>query len=275
MLGNAIYRFFSQFDDSVVFGTVRSISSKQALPSSLHSRLVDGVDVENYDSLIKCFEYAKPDVVINCVGLVKQLTNAEDVLTAIPINTLLPHRLAKLCGFSKSRLIHISTDCVFSGKQGLYTETDFADAQDVYGRSKYLGELNTYSSAITLRTSIIGHELNGNRSLINWFLSQSHSVKGFTNAIFSGLPTVELATIIRDYVIPAPDLFGLYHVSSNPISKYNLLDMVSRVYGKEINIIPDPSFVIDRSLDCSKFSNATGYKPRDWFHLIEIMKDFG
>lgn len=194
-------------------------------------------------------------------------------LQAVPINTLLPHRLAALCQATAARLVHISTDCVFSGVNGNYVETDFPDAYDLYGRSKLLGEVD-YPHAITLRTSIIGHELSGHRSLINWFLAQQGSVRGFTRAIFSGLPTVELATLVRDVVLPRQELHGLYHVASKPINKFDLLQLVAKAYGKAIEIIPVEDLVIDRSLNAGRFKEATGYVPPEWPALVKRMHEF-
>ena len=274
MLGNAVLRFFSECQNFTVKGTVRSNDSFRLMPSSLHGNVISGVDVENTDSLVRIFEKHQPDVVINCVGLVKQLAEADDPLFALPINSILPHRLATLSSATGARLIHMSTDCVFSGLKGMYTESDFSDANDLYGRSKFLGEVD-YPNAITLRTSIIGHELNGARSLVNWFLSQKGAVKGFKRAVFSGLPTVEIARLIRDYVLPNSQLSGLYHVSAEPISKYDLLSIVADVYEKAIKIEPDDDFVIDRSLDSSRFRLATGFTPKPWLELVRAMRDFG
>jgi dTDP-4-dehydrorhamnose reductase len=273
MLGNAMFRVFSNSHDSAVFGTARGKSSRQYFPDNLSSRIIVGVDAENQDSLVSAFALVRPDVVVNCIGLVKQLADANNPLLAVPINTLLPHRLAALCQVAGARLIHISTDCVFSGIKGNYLETDFPDADDLYGRSKLLGEVD-YPHAITLRTSIIGHELSGNRSLLNWFLAQQGSVKGFARAIFSGFPTIELSTVVRDVVIPRKDLHGLYHVSAEPINKSDLLQLVAKTYGKNIDIIPDDSLVIDRSLNSDRFKKATGYQPPGWPDLVERMHEF-
>jgi dTDP-4-dehydrorhamnose reductase len=274
MLGNAVLRVFAGSDGFDVSGTVRSNRSLRLLPHSVQQYLIPGVDVENVDSLLAVFGQVRPDVVINCIGLVKQLSEADDPLSAIPINSLLPHRLARMCGVSGSRLVHMSTDCVFSGAKGMYVEEDFSDAKDLYGRSKFLGEVD-YPNAITLRTSIIGHELDGARSLIGWFLSQKVSVKGFKNAVFSGLPTVEIARIIRDFVIPRPDLRGVFHVSAEPINKFDLLTVVADVYGKKIKIEKDESLVINRSLDSTRFRKATGFSPAPWGELIKTMHQFG
>jgi dTDP-4-dehydrorhamnose reductase len=274
MLGNAVLRLFAQSSDYQVFGSVRSSAALCLLPQELHSSVISGVDVENIDSLTHLFATVHPDVVINCVGLVKQLAEADDPLAAIPINAMLPHRLARLCEVAGARLVHMSTDCIFSGAKGMYTEADVSDAKDLYGRSKYLGEVD-YPHAISLRTSIIGHELDGARSLVGWFLSQEGSVKGYKRAIFSGLPTIEIARVIRDHVIPHPELHGVYHVSAESINKFDLLTLVAQTYGKTIDINEDDQLVIDRSLDSTRFRQATGFNPKVWPELIRSMRDFG
>lgn len=273
MLGNAMIRVLSERVDWDVFGTIRSENATRLFLPHIVERLIPGVDVEQNDSLIKVFSQIRPNVVINCVGLVKQLRCAEDVLQAIPINTLLPHRLAKLCELIGSRLIHVSTDCVFLGDKGNYSESDFSDADDVYGKSKFLGEV-AYPHTLTLRTSIIGQELHSAHGLVNWFLSQKEFCKGYTRAIFSGLPTVVLAQIIRDVLIPLPDLSGIYHVASQPISKYNLLKLIASVYEKSIEIVPDDKLVIDRSLNADRFREATGYVTPEWPALIKTMHSY-
>jgi len=273
MLGSAMYRVLSQDANLSVFGTVRSGAAKAAFDEALRSNVLVGVDVESQDSLVAAFGSVGPDVVVNCVGLVKQLADANDPLQAVPINSLLPHRLAALCKVAGARLVHISTDCVFSGDKGNYLESDFPDAYDLYGRTKLIGEVD-YPHAITLRTSIIGHELSGARSLLCWFLAQEGRVKGFTQAVFSGLPTNELARVVRDFVIPRPALHGLYHVAAKPIDKYALLKLIADVYGKSIEIDPDDQLKIDRSLCADRFRDATGYAAPEWPELIQAMYKF-
>lgn len=274
LLGSTLLRYFFSQGDIEVYGTARSHHSVRNLPEVLQARVKLHISVENPDHLLKVVADVCPDVVLNCVGIVKQISEADDPLNAIPINSLLPHRLARLCGASGIRLIHFSTDCVFSGTKGFYKENDLPDAADLYGRSKLIGEVD-YPNAITIRTSLIGHELSGNRSLVSWFLSQRGSVKGFRKAIFSGLPTVEIARVVHEFVLPNPDLCGLYHLSVNPISKFDLLRLVADVYRKTIEICPDDDLVIDRSLDSSRFRAATGFSPKPWAELIQSMKDFG
>jgi len=274
VLGSTMLQVLAQGQRNEVFGSARSAWVKNFFPPKLAGNIITGIDVENADILTRLFSKVQPDVVINCVGLVKQLAEANDPLLALPINSLLPHRLGRLCELTRARLVHFSTDCVFSGKKGSYREDDVPDPMDLYGRSKLLGEID-YPHTITLRTSLIGHELNGTRSLVNWFLAQEGSVRGFTKAIFSGLPAIEIARVIEEYVLPHPKLHGVYHLSAEPISKHDLLSMVKDVYGKQIAIIPDDSLVIDRSLDSSRFCHKTGFVPKPWPDLVKAMHDFG
>jgi dTDP-4-dehydrorhamnose reductase len=271
MLGSAVFKGLSASDSLSVFGTVRSIKGLDSFDKSMKDRLVSGIDVLDSDSLIELFRRLAPDIVVNCVGLVKQLSSAKDPLSTLPVNAMLPHRLSKICSLAKARLIHISTDCVFSGRKGMYLESDISDAEDLYGKSKFIGEVVDQKHAVTLRTSIIGHELNSQSSLIDWFLSQAGPVKGYSRAIFSGVPTVELTRIILEYVIPNPELHGLYHVSAEPIDKYSLLKLVSHVYQKAVDIEPNDELVIDRSLNSERFRSVTGYVPPSWPALIEKM----
>jgi len=270
MIGSTTFRVLSERHDWVVYGSVRSETAKQFFPAQLAERLLANVDVTNYDALVDVFARIRPEVVINCVGATKHKTDGNDPLMAIPLNALLPHRLARLCEAVNARLVHVSTDCVFSGKQGHYTEEDLPDTDDVYGRSKALGEVD-YPNAITLRTSTIGHELQSSYGLLDWFLTQQGSCKGFKRAIFSGLSSMEFARVIRDIVIPQPSLHGLYHVAGPAIAKYDLLKLVAKVYGKAIEIIPENEFVIDRSLNADRFHAATGYQSPEWPELIESM----
>lgn len=274
MLGHAVFRVLSSDKRLRVFGTIRSESSKNLFPTTLADNLIPNIDIESDICLKKAFEISQPNVVINCIGIIKQLSDAKDVLKTIPINTLLPHRLAALSKEFDSRLILVSTDCVFSGSKGNYLETDFPDCEDLYGRSKLLGEIADNEHVLTIRTSIIGHELRGGHSLVNWFLSQTGAIQGYTKAVFSGLPTNELAQIILDCIMKWPNLHGLYHVSATPINKYDLLDLIAKIYNKKIEIKKTSDFRIDRSLSHQKYSDATGYIPKKWEELILSMKSF-
>jgi len=271
MLGHSSYRLFASSPGFRVTGTARSSKGLDILPRNDKARIVEAIDISDLDRLVRLFAEERPDVVINCVGVIKQLSEAKDPLISIAINALFPHRLAQLCAAANARLVQISTDCVFAGHQGSYRESDYPDAEDLYGRTKFLGEVDC-PNAITLRTSIIGHEIGTAHSLIDWFLSQTGpEVRGYRKAIYTGVPTVELARIVRDLVIPRPQLKGLWHVSSAPISKYDLLKLVANVYGKNIKLIPDDSVNIDRSLDGSRFREVTGYVAEPWDDLVKLM----
>ncbi|HYC63481.1 MAG TPA: SDR family oxidoreductase, partial [Reyranellaceae bacterium] len=238
MLGSAAYRVFGEDDRFEVIGAARSEAVRRYLPEGGRRSLITGVEATAEDSLVRALAETRPDVVINCIGVIKQLQAANDPLITLPINALLPHRLAALCRLAGARLVHISTDCVFSGAKGGYTEEDTPDATDLYGLSKLLGEVAA-PHAITLRTSLIGPELGGGgNGLVGWFLNQSGRVRGFRKAVFSGLPTVSLARLMRDVVIPNPSLSGVFHVGAEPINKLDLLTLVRDAWGKEIEITP-------------------------------------
>jgi dTDP-4-dehydrorhamnose reductase len=270
MIGNAMVRVLHEKRGWQIVGTLRSEAARRFFHPDIAPKLLSGVDVASHDSLVRVFSQVQPDVVINCIGLTKHHKEADDPLLAIPVNALLPHRMADLCALAGARMIHVSTDCIFSGGKGDYKEDDIADATDVYGKSKFLGETN-YPHAITLRTSTIGHELQSAYGLLEWFLRQEGVCKGFSRAIFSGLPSTVFAQIVRDIVIPREDLSGLYHVGANPIAKYNLLRLIAGTYGKSINIVEDGEFAIDRSLNSDRFSRATGYVAPAWPELVQSM----
>lgn len=274
LLGNTVFRTLFQNPSWNVRGTLRNASLLARFPSTLAANIIAPIDVTSRNRLQDLVDHFRPAVVVNCVGVTKHVPMGNDPIAAYKINSLLPHCLAALCANAQARLIHISTDCVFSGTKGMYIEEDQTDADDIYGQSKASGEV-TYTNSITLRTSIIGHELSTTRSLLAWFLKQKSICKGFRKAYFSGVPTVTLAGIIRDVVIPNPMLNGLFHVASKRISKFDLLTMIAKIYQKEIQIIPEDSVIVDRSLDATRFQKVTGYEPPDWSTLVnEMHSDF-
>lgn len=271
MLGHETFRVLSGCSNLEVFGSARSPRVLKYFPKPDIDRIIVGTDVMDNDALVGLLQKVRPNVIVNCVGLIKQLDSANDPLAALPLNSLFPHRLARLALLFGARVIQISTDCVFRGDRGGYSESDVADATDLYGRSKHLGELLDRHT-VTLRTSIVGRELNGCNSLVDWFLQSKSEVKGFSNAIFSGLTTNELAHVIGNVVLSWPNLSGLWHVSSAPIDKYSLLTILNQVYKKNIIIREDPTLRIDRSLDSSRFTEATGYHAPSWLEMIQSMR---
>ena len=226
------------------------------------------IDACNFESVATVVKAFKPEAVVNAVGIVKQRAESHDAIPSLEINALLPHRLSVMCGEAGARLIHISTDCVFSGSKGKYAEGDPEDASDLYGRTKLLGEV-TAPHAVTLRTSIIGQELSRKSSLIEWFLQQKGVIKGFDKAIYSGFTTLEMAHIMEKILLEQTGLSGLWHVASHPISKYALLQKLAAALGrKDIEIERDETFVCDRSLNGTRFNQATGYEPPSWETML-------
>ena len=271
MLGHKLVQQLS--DRFEIYTTLRrSFETIEKYRLIQRERTIESVNVNSDADLARAFDRSRPDVVINAVGVIKQMPASTDVITTLKVNSILPHRLRQMSTEYGFRLILVSTDCVFAGDKGNYSEEDKADALDVYGSSKRLGEVIA-DRCLTIRTSIIGRELLTNHSLIEWFLSnRGGRIKGFTRAIYSGFPTVVFADIISDLLTKHPDLEGLYHISSEPIDKFRLLSMVNRVYKAGIEIEPDESLVIDRSLDSSRFRAATDFVPSDWETMIDRMK---
>lgn len=269
LLGGACYRLMTQVPNLEVFGSVRSKLDKSTKSTQ---RLIGSIDVLDTEKLDQLFVENKPQVVINCTSLSKSMMNDVNPLQFIELYSMLPHRLARLCSRYSARLIHISSDGVFSGKKGNYKEIDKADPDDLYGRSKFLGEV-TSPNCITIRTSIIGHDNSLQNGLISWYLSNKYSCKGYTKAIFSGLPVCVLAQILVDFVIFNRNLEGIYHIASDPISKFDLLTLVGEIYDSPVVVIPDHSVKINRSLNTEKFQRETLYSPPNWNTLVNLMHD--
>ena len=230
-----------------------------------------GIDVRSLDRLVEVLSDFRPEAVINAVGIVKQRSTAKESIPSLEINALLPHRLAVLCKGIGARLVHLSTDCIFSGKKRNYKESDPSDAEDLYGKTKFLGETQD-NHCLTLRTSIIGRELSRNKSLLEWFLAQSGTVKGFIKAIYTGFTTLEMSRIIENMLVNHPDASGVYQVSSDPINKYDLLHLFREKLGHKVEIVPDYSFCCDRSLDSTRFRKEFSYTPPTWDAMIEELK---
>jgi len=259
-----------------VAATIRSTSAPAtaaARETLGHAKLlIDNVDVLRDDALMRACDLAEPDVVVNAVGVIKQLDAAKEPIPSILTNSLLPHRIAILCARTGTRLIHLSTDCVFAGRGGPYSESDPPDAEDLYGRSKLLGEVNQ-PACLTVRSSIVGRELRGRSSLIEWFLSQRGGrVKGYARALYTGMTTNVMADLIGSVATDYPRLDGIWHVASDPITKYELLSLVNHHFSLGIELERDEHFVMDRRLDGSRFRAQTGFSAPDWDAMIAGMK---
>lgn len=255
-----------------VWGTVRGPGDAYAQYGLIDAgRIVPGIDVLNLDTVAGALAHIRPDAVVNCIGLIKQLPAAQDPVLSLTINSLLPHQLQRLCRSHGARLLHFSTDCVFNGRKGMYTEDDPSDALDLYGRTKFLGE-TAGAGALTIRSSMIGRELSTTSGLVEWFLSQRGGrVGGYTRAVYSGFTTQAMARIVRSVLVDYPHLEGLWQVSSDPIAKYDLLLLMRHAYGLDVDVIPDDRVCIDRSLDSSRFRVLTAFVPPSWQTMIRDM----
>jgi dTDP-4-dehydrorhamnose reductase len=261
-------------NDFEVWTTIRkSINEYKKTHLFVKEKTIQELDVDNIHLIEENVINLKPEIIINAIGIIKQLPNSKNVISTLTINSIFPHHLAELAKKYNAYLLQISTDCVFSGSKGNYTEEDIPDAQDLYGKSKNLGEVIA-DNCLTIRTSIIGRELNTKHSLLEWFLNNPEKkIKGYNNAIFSGFPTIILAEIIGNLITRNKRLEGLYHISSEPIDKFNLLRLVKEKYKVDIEIEPFGDFKIDRSLNSDKFRKETGFKPLGWEKMIEVMAE--
>ena len=269
MLGHVLYRACARRFDA--YATVRSEGLSEAAAGALdEDRTLLGVRAEDPASVEGAMERCGAEVVINCIGVVKQRVDEVGPVETIRTNALFPHQLAEICGRRRARLIHVSTDCVFSGRGGGYTETDMADPEDVYGRSKLLGEPDG-TGVLTIRTSMIGRELRSSNGLLEWALSQSGEVRGFTAARFTGPTAPVLADAIADLIERQPTLEGTWHLGAEPISKHDLLVLLRDAFQLEIEIVPDDSVKVDRSLDSSRLRAATGWAPPAWPEMVAAL----
>ena len=270
MLGHKIFQILQE-RTSDAWCTIRSAANDAWLDDIdlFHGGNViwqmDAFDWPRFQDLLR---ERRPRVIVNCVGVIKQRAAGKDAIPNIELNALLPHRLAALAATWGGRLIHFSTDCVFSGSRGNYSESDPSDAEDLYGKAKFLGEVDAPNS-LTLRTSIIGRELSHFKSLLEWFLQQNHKkVQGYTRAMYSGVTTNYLANLTARIIEEQSALSGLYQVTSATISKYDLLSLIRDAFELDVEIVRDDQFFCDRSMTGEKFVNATGYRTPSWRELV-------
>jgi dTDP-4-dehydrorhamnose reductase len=271
MLGHALWLACrDRLDAWVTLRSTLATSPGRALFDP--ARVVEGVDVLRFESVERAFARVGPEVVINAVGVVKQLTSDSDDARALEINGRLPHRLAALCAASGAHLVHVSTDCVFSGRRGMYREDDEPDPLDAYGRSKRQGEVN--APALTVRTSFVGPELQAAHGLLEWFLAQrGRRVRGYRRAVFSGLTTPVLAGALAGLIEQGPLPAGTWHVAGDPIDKYRLLCLLRDAFQVPVDIEPVDEPVLDRSLDSSRFRALTGFRPPDWPSMVAALAE--
>lgn len=273
MLGHVVAGALARRHDVAV--TVRRDAAGYAAHPVLgRHRTLGDVDATAFQTVRDALDRFAPEAVVNAIGLVKQRQAATEPIPALEVNSLFPHRLAAACRERGARLVHFSTDCVFSGRDGDYTEESFPDCHDLYGRTKLLGEVEG-AGCITLRTSLIGRELDRASGLVEWFLSQTGEVRGFRNAIYTGFTTIEMARIVEMLLTRFPEMSGIWHVSSDPISKHDLLLLLKRHFGTAPAVTPDDTFRCDRSLRSDRFRDACGYRPPSWDEMIQELASTG
>ncbi len=267
-LGHVLFDYLMHNSLFDVYGTTRTIVTEH---KKFQSKIFDEVEIVKGESeKLKDIVYKlKPDIIVNCIGLIKQQKNAENIELSVFINSKFPKFLNEISEDVGSRLIHISSDCVFDGVKGNYTEDDIPNAKDIYGLTKKDGEIQDNKNTVTLRTSFIGHEISSNLSLLAWFLSQKKEISGYKKAYFSGTTTLELSKIISEYIIPNGKIFGIYHIGAERINKHDLLKLIKKIYKKDIDIEKNEKFIIDRSLNQEKFLKKTRYKHKSWEILIQ------
>jgi len=262
MLGHKMLQILSE--DFNTSGTLRKHNSSPILEPYC---LYENIEAGNFSTLTGILKNV--DVIVNCIGIVKQLPESNDWNISHAINTEFPHKLSTYASTHGIQLIHISTDCVFDGQKGMYTENDIPNAIDIYGRTKFAGEVR---DALTLRTSIIGREINTRHGLLEWFLSkQGMKVQGYKESVFSGVTTNELSYLVSELIYWMDDLTGVYHVASTPINKFDLLTNINQYIDNKIEIEPVAGEIINRSLDGTKLRRVIGYTPPSWDEMIDEM----
>jgi len=268
MLGHRLLHHFSTGHETRV--TLRRSLADYPRPGLFdRGNAFDATDVRDFDRVASVISDFRPQAVINAAGIVKQRPEAHEVEAANEVNALFPHRLAQACREHAAHLVHLSTDCVFSGEKGNYTESDRPDPVDLYGQSKLQGEVDA-PGVITLRTSMIGRELDRKAGLVEWFLAQKgKTIKGYRRAIFSGFITAELARLIEMLVTRHPGARGLYHASSAPISKFDLLTRLNRRLAHGVTIVHDDAVKCDRSLDSTRLRKTFNYTPPAWDAMLD------
>jgi dTDP-4-dehydrorhamnose reductase len=270
MLGHKMWQALSAryAETYVTLRKPREVYARYGLFDS--DRVRDRIDAGDFTAVERCLNEIGPDVIVNCVGMTYRHPSARSQLASIALNALFPHQLAQWAE-AKARVIHFSTDCVFDGRVGGYTEASPVSSDDVYGRTKSLGEI-TGPGCLTLRSSMIGRELERGTELVEWLIAQDHkTIKGYRNATFTGLSTLLWTRVVVDVIERHPELSGLFHVTTDPISKYELLRLLAAAYQLEIQIDPDDEVVCHRNLDGSKFAALTGFRAPPWSAIVAEM----
>lgn len=270
LVGNMVFRVLSEDNSYYTYGTIRSDVSKKYFIPLLSKNLITVDNILSPNNILALINKIQPNIIINCISIGRPIPHEFSLL--LPSLALFPRRLYYFCELMGIRLINISSDGVFSGKLGNYSETDVPDAQDPYGQSKLLGEV--LGNALTFRTSFIGPELFHKMGLLEWVLSNSGTCAGYSSSIFSGVTTLEFSKFLKNVAIPNKKLAGIFHLASTPCSKFDLLNMIKIEYGLDLEIYPEVSLVVDRSLNASLLEFATGYTAPSWGDMLRSLREY-
>jgi dTDP-4-dehydrorhamnose reductase len=273
LIGHKMYQLISNnYQDTWV--TLRNNLSSYSYSEIYNSeKVIDKIDLSNFKLLLNQLNVLNPDVVINACGITIRRGIDAFKSNSIILNSALPHFLNEWVVSNNKRLIHFSTDCVFSGKKGDYLDNDIKDAIDIYGLTKSMGEVIDSKCAITLRGSMIGRELENKTELLEWFLHQKNNViKGFTNVIYSGITTVRMAEIILKIINEYPNLSGIYNISSEPISKFDLLKKWNDKFSINATIEIDKNYTSNKNLISDKLFKIIQLEQPIWDDLIHQLK---
>lgn len=267
MIGHKLWQTLSSRYDDVI-GTLHGSKTPLAHYVLFDGRVIEGFEAADFEAVIQTLDRLRPAVIINCIGITKRKSEAEDLAKMFQVNARFPHHLARWAARTGARVIHFSTDCVFDGGDGNYSERSVVSAVDLYGQTKYFGELD-YDHCLTIRTSMIGRELTGFSELLEWFLAQrGKAINGFTRALYSGLTTLEMAGLICRLIDDHPQLSGRYQIAGPVISKHDLLVELRTAFALDVGIIPEEKFHCDRTLQSQKFKQATGITIPAWPEMI-------
>jgi len=276
LIGHTMYRKLKQ-EGFEVFGTMRRAKIEFMQYDFLQAdTIIDGLDVQEISNVSEVILQIQPSVVVNCIGITRRKDEISNSIQAIKINALLPHQIAKICQDMSIRMIHLSTDCVFSGDSGLYTEDSIPDASDMYGRTKAMGEVLDNPNCLTLRSSFLGTEISDRTELLEWLLSQKgRTIKGYTKAIYSGVSTVYLSSVITEILRYYPQLSGLYQIAPDtPISKYDLLCIAKNAFNIDVEIVGNDSFVSDKSLSGARLKKVMNYRVPSWHDMLQELAEW-
>ena len=268
MIGHKLWQALAAGNNDDIVGTLHGQRDAFARYALFDERIIEQFEAADFEGVTSVLNRIRPSVIVNCIGITKRKSEASDVAKMFMINARFPHHLARWAAGNGARVIQFSTDCVFDGADGNYSERSVVTAPDLYGQTKYFGELD-YDHCLTIRTSMIGREITGHTELLEWFLAQrGKCITGYRNARYSGLTTLAMARLLPRIVREHPQLCGKYQIAGPIITKYDLLCQLREAFGLEVKVVPDETFHCDRTLQSDRFVQATGIRIPSWEKML-------